>query len=275
MPRVVPSQVVETIEKLYYTKEGGDSEWPKDIPMNQAHCATMGAILSLVQQIPNELITLDAEQFFRFEASRQAIQAAIEKSMGQRLDEAGVHPIHLSPIPGLGSENPIRLLHSCLAQCPDEFPSSQTAELLFIERDSAYRESLRQDTSSMNHALANGEWKAATVIAGSLLEALLLWGIEKHGDPAITTAVTTLKAKGELRSNLPGECKEWHLPDYIKVAAFMKLIADESARQAELAKDFRNLIHPGRALRLQQTCNRGTALSAVSAVEHVVNDLSR
>ena len=159
MPRVVPSQVVETIEKLYYTKEGGDSEWPKDIPMNQAHCATMGAILSLVQQIPNEFITLDAEQFFRFEASRQAIQAAIEKSMGQRLDEAGVHPIHLSPIPGLGSENPIRLLHSCLAQCPDEFPSSQTAELLFIERDSAYRESLRQDTSSMNHALAMASGK--------------------------------------------------------------------------------------------------------------------
>ena len=274
MPRVVPSQVVETIEKLYYTKEGGDSEWPKDIPMNQAHCATMGAILSLVQQIPNEFITLDAEQIFRFEASRQAIQAAIEKSMGQRLDEAGVHPIHLSPIPGLGNENPIRLLHSCLAQCPDEFPSPATAELLFIESDSEYRLSLRRDISSMNQALTNGEWKAATVLAGSLLEALLLWAIKRQEEDSIAGAVEALKGKKKLSSRVSEDPTNWYLSDYINVAAHMGLIQESTTRQAELAKDFRNLIHPGRAIRLQQDCTRATALSAVSAVEHVVNDFA-
>jgi hypothetical protein len=44
--------------------------------------------------------------------------------------------------------------------------------------------------------------------------------------------------------------------------------------QCRLAKDYHNLIHPGRAQRLAQVCNRGTALSAVAAVEHVVNGLT-
>src|SRR2546429_6882967 len=33
------------------------------------------------------------------------------------------------------------------------------------------------------------------------------------------------------------------------------------------------LIHPGRAQRLAQNCDRGTALSCVAALEHVVRDL--
>jgi hypothetical protein len=50
--------------------------------------------------------------------------------------------------------------------------------------------------------------------------------------------------------------------------------ADDTAQQARLGKDFRNLIHPGRASRLGKICDRGTALSALAAVEHVVRDLT-
>lgn len=39
---------------------------------------------------------------------------------------------------------------------------------------------------------------------------------------------------------------------------------------ALIAKDSRNLIQPGCSLRLQQVCDRGTALAAVSAFEHVI-----
>lgn len=68
--------------------------------------------------------------------------------------------------------------------------------------------------------------------------------------------------------------EEWLLPHYIKVAADLNLVGAETATQCLLAKDFRNLIHPGRAQRLGQVCNRGMALSAVAAVEHVINDLT-
>jgi hypothetical protein len=41
-----------------------------------------------------------------------------------------------------------------------------------------------------------------------------------------------------------------------------------------LAKDFRNLIHPGRAERLQQKATRGSAAQGVAAVSLTVEDLS-
>ncbi len=51
------------------------------------------------------------------------------------------------------------------------------------------------------------------------------------------------------------------------------MIKEDTAIQARLAKDYRNLIHSGRAQRLGQICDRGTDLSAVAALERVVRDL--
>ena len=61
---------------------------------------------------------------------------------------------------------------------------------------------------------------------------------------------------------------------YIKVARHLALIEDDTEKQADLARGFRNLIHPGRSARLAKVCDRGTALSALAAVELIVRDLS-
>jgi len=58
------------------------------------------------------------------------------------------------------------------------------------------------------------------------------------------------------------------------VARRLQLIEPETATQAQQARSFRNLIHPGRAARLGQKCDRGTALSALAAVELTVRDLT-
>jgi hypothetical protein len=76
-----------------------------------------------------------------------------------------------------------------------------------------------------------------------------------------------------LRQKPPTGLEQWDLHQFIEVAAEGDSIGTDTASQARLAKDFRNLIHPGRALRLERVCDRGTALSAVAAVEHVVRDL--
>ena len=52
------------------------------------------------------------------------------------------------------------------------------------------------------------------------------------------------------------------------------LIDGETTKQADLAREFRNLIHPGRSARLAKICDRGTALSALAAVELIVRDIS-
>jgi ribosomal protein L30E len=138
-----------------------------------------------------------------------------------------------------------------------------------------FRQSLRIDISNATRALANAEWKAATVLAGSVVEALLLWALLQRPTD-IPKAIAALLKKGTLGKD-PGtnlESESWVLHVYIEVAAELNVIKTDTATQARLAKNFRNLIHPGRTLRLGQVCNRGTALSALAAVEHVVGDLT-
>lgn len=68
--------------------------------------------------------------------------------------------------------------------------------------------------------------------------------------------------------------ERWVLHEYVEVAAHLDLIESETTALVRQAKDFRNLIHPGRAIRLGQKCDRATALAALAAVEFVVRDLT-
>jgi hypothetical protein len=157
-----------------------------------------------------------------------------------------------------------------LAKCSDQYPTKATSELLFVE--SGYRDVLRLDISAVDRALSQGEWKAATVLAGSVVEALLLWAIKKKPSSDVQTAISALTTARTI-TKVPSDPDRWNLAEYLEVALQLKLIGDATAQQVRLAKDFRNLIHPGRSIREKQDCNRATALSTVSAVEHVFTDL--
>src|SRR5262249_46478719 len=87
-------------------------------------------------------------------------------------------------------------------------------------------------------------------------------------------AVRGLLASQTLGSAPPSNIERWGLHEYIEVALDLGVISAAAAGQARLAKDFRNLVHPGRAARLGMVCDRGTALTALAAVELVVRDLS-
>jgi hypothetical protein len=87
-------------------------------------------------------------------------------------------------------------------------------------------------------------------------------------------AVTALVENGTFRQRPSNNPEEWVLHNYIEVAAHLGIIRTDTVTEARLAKDFRNLIHSGRAQRLGQKCDRGTALASVAALEHVVRDLS-
>jgi hypothetical protein len=97
------------------------------------------------------------------------------------------------------------------------------------------------------------------------METLLLWSIERAG---ITAPIEGM------RKNANPSPEYWTLEDYLTAAEIRKLIKPDTIVQARLAQNFRNLIHPGRAKRLAQACNRGTALGAIAAVELIVVDLT-
>jgi hypothetical protein len=66
----------------------------------------------------------------------------------------------------------------------------------------------------------------------------------------------------------------WELHHFIEVAGHLELLKPDTCSAARLARSFTNLIHPGRAARPAQTCDRATARSAIGALQHVIQDLS-
>lgn len=136
------------------------------------------------------------------------------------------------------------------------------------------RANLRNDIGAVNRALSDGEWKGATVLAGAAIEAILLWDLQNRRAANVPAAVAALVANHTFTAAPPTDLENWSLHHYTEVEAYLGIIAPETAIEIRLAKNFRNLIHPGRAQRLEQKCDRGTALSSVAALDHVVRDLS-
>jgi hypothetical protein len=263
MPRIVPSQVVDYIAGLPLRESNGI------VRMGDAGRAGLSATLDLLTQIPDELLTMDRAAYASFVHAKAQIEDIIATWTANQTAGHSLITFQFGV-----SQNPLATISRALTNCPDESPAPSTSELSFIS-DTDLRTSLRNDMGAINRALSNGEWKAATVLAGSGIEALLLWALQRRPPVDVTTAIAGLRTSGILTRQPNSDLESWDLHEYTEVAANLGVITDDTAAQTRLARRFRNFIHPGRAQRLAQKCDRATALSAVAGVEHVVRDLSR
>lgn len=248
MPKVVPSQIIALIDQAF----PNCATQPK-FQVHSGSAATLSAIVSLAEEIPDELLTISGEDYTDLIHGMEALAHSVEHWNARGGDE---------PPKYIKDKSPVAIIREALDKCRDESPSPGTAELTFIS-DVALRESIRMDMSTANSAIHNAEWKAATVLAGAAVEALLLWSIQR--DSAKLAAVSK-KPKGAP--------EDWGLAGLIDVSVELGLIRKPTADQARLGKDFRNLIHPGRAQQTSAVCNKGTALAALAAAELVATDLS-
>ena len=267
MPRVVPSQVVAFIDEAFSWARRQKEDSGDRVTLSQSDA--LAALLELLDRLPDNTLTLNSSDYSNYVVSVAAIRDQIEhwRAHGEAKRAA------LKTVSGLPRLNPVTLIRRALATCPDEGPVPTTSGLVFIT-DNDLRLALCTDIGSIETALANGEWKAATVLSGSVVEALLLWALNQKLPAEITSAVTAVVRSKAIHKDPPKDLNEWSLHHYIEVAAHLRLIESETADQTRLAQDFRNLIHPGRSQRLQQKCDRATAYSAVAAVHHTVRDLS-
>ena len=264
MPRIVPSRVVEFISTAISKGETSQDV----VNMSTIGAPSLSATLALVDQIPDELLTMDGPTYAALILGKEQIKDILETWRNNLNAGRQKQPFTFGP-----PTNPLAIIRDALAKCPDESPSPSTSELTFIA-DTDLRMNLRTDIGAINRALSDGEWKGATVLAGSVIEALLLWALGQRPSAARSAAIGSLVANGSLDRTPPTDLDDWNLHQYTEVAANLNVITSDTAKQVRLAKAFRNLIHPGRAQRLAQKCDRGTALSAVAGVEHVVRDLS-
>lgn len=267
MPRIVPSQVVALIDKVF--PEAQENRTADKFTLHRDHALGLAGIVRLVDQIPDELLRLEGERYAEFIAALEGIRQSLETWPHQGVSH------QLGKIRGLYKLNPLSIVRGALASCPDDYPPEEIAGLEFID-DAEHRENLRLDVAGINRAFANNEYKAATVLAGSAIEALLLWALERHTEERIQEALDTVIGAGWFKRRPGRELTgpEWGLRQYSEVAGELAVIKKRTRESLRLATDFRNLIHPGRAKRLNETCDRGTALSTMGGLEFVLRDLS-
>jgi hypothetical protein len=270
MPHVVPSDVVGYIDRSVrpdITNRVSDS-----------NVSQLLALLELIEEVPRHLLQLDSSNYAALIAATADLQARVDayRSMSLRDRMSGTDNVLLPSLSAFGDATALKIIRDQLAQCPDEVPTPTTAALKFIV-DPVQREAIRIDLSTVASSLANNEWKAATILAGSLIEALLLWAIKQRTTdvPAVISALVKSGVFKGKQAPDPGDPDDWKLFQYIPVARELKEIEPRTAKIADEVRDFRNLIHPGLTVRSGQACTRGTAHSAYGALQLVIEDLTK
>lgn len=245
MSRILPSQAVAAIEALFpdLLKSRKAAEPQPILPYARAR--DVSAALAVLAEVPSELLQLTGSELADLVVTRAKANAFVESCA--RPFEGGRFGTGDQSMSG----DVLLALLGLLKRCPDQAVPASTADLLFIT-DPAIRESLRVDVAEVNRAITDGEWKSATVVCGSVIEALLLWVLNQHL-PAARASAAKLRSNGVLSATKPA-LEEWDLHQYIEVAADLGLLkSDDTLPQLRLAKNFRNLIHPGRSIRLART----------------------
>jgi hypothetical protein len=131
MPRIVPSQVVALIDKVF--PEASASPQPDKFALNHSHATQLASIVRLVDEIPDELIHLDSPQYAEFIAALESIRQSLQTWPRQGSSHT------LQKVRGLYKLNPITLIRRALAACPDDYPPAGVAGLEFID-DAELRE---------------------------------------------------------------------------------------------------------------------------------------
>jgi hypothetical protein len=270
VPTVVPSQIVRFIDASLGVFIAGQ----QSTALHPSVCGALNALIRLIEELPNSLLPCEPEAYSHLIRSMESIRFAVERAGSQESRSyATSGPPQLQPDGG-GQPSQVSIIRDVLAGCPDEMPPRHSSDLSFV-KDPAIRDALLLDLEATRLALLNSEWKAATVFGGSLVEALLLWAVEKQAPADIQAAGSAAVTRQALPKRPPSNPLDWVLNEYVEVAIDLALIEAATGAQVRLAKDFRNLIHPGRAIKKQEACDRGTALAASAAVELVSRDLQR
>lgn len=265
MARVLPSDVVHLIDRYWLGENNRDGRMPQTLGPDQA--ARVAGVVRLSEAIAEELLPSDTAAYQAFLIGVTACKSAVASWESGTSYE--LRHYHGSPEP-----HPLIQIRDALLRCADSGSTEGTAALSFIS-DSALRDVLQQDLSDAARALGNGEWKAATVLAASVAEALLLWVLSQQAEADLVDHVTSIPIRRDARSNMSTHQQMEHAAFgwFISTTKALGLIEAADAELLNRVADFRNLIHPGKALRTGYDCSRSTAHVAYGGVLRLVDVL--
>jgi hypothetical protein len=243
MPKILPSQVVSAIDVMF----GSNRNELDGRSVAHTYRAEVHALLGLLDEVPSELFDLSSADYLEFSRCRAVLATSL--ALWNADDPR--------PARDVDGKDAVERIRRLMKQCHDE-PSPPEPELPFIA-DTDIRFGIEDRIRAAWTDFNAQEWMGATVFAGAALEALLLWALKQ-----VPLANTSKRPLDRL-----------HLTDLISLAASNGVIDAGTEQQAGLAKDARNLIHPGRALRSGEACNKATALAALAAVYRLIEQLKK
>ena len=258
MPHAFPSQIIG-----FLTYHFGDKSSVPAISVGKV--GVIAGFLELYDSLPPELIRLQAGDYAQLIAEIGSVRIALD----QWRQTANARSFKDTP-------NAIRIAWQIIEMLKDSV-SAATYDLGFIS-DPALREMIGLDIAAVATDLHSGEWKSATIIAGSCCEALLLFGLqtkEARAPGTIPTAVAAISWRGSPPPSSDLIHRAWDLFSYAEVAGEIKLIGKVTKTELEPAREYRNLIHPAKTMRDKIRLDRGTAYVAAGALEHVISDLRK
>ena len=127
----------------------------------------------------------------------------------------------------------------------------------FISGDE-FRSGLESDYQELNSCMQMGAWKAAQVLAGSIIEAILI-------DYLIAIEYQKLSSS---------EILKWDLSKAITACRGDGILSEKTEHLSHVIRSYRNLIHPGRVVRLDEVANAQGAKIAQALVEIVIEEIS-
>lgn len=125
--------------------------------------------------------------------------------------------------------------------------------------DEEFRSSLSSDYRELALCMEAGAWKAVHVLAGSIIETIL---------------IDTLLV-GDYKKRTGNDPLKMDLYKAIEASKSEKIISSKEADLSNVIKSYRNLIHPGRKLRLKEEVDKNSASIANSLVNMIVTKVRK
>lgn len=269
MPVVVPSRIVETLDRALPQLQAQQADSKVQVKLDRGRAGFLRGVLELVGQLPDHLLPTDADRYIELVAGKEAIRHQLDVVWLNNTDP-------LRELPGYGV-SPLTLIRRALAECPDQTPTFADSDRFAFMGDQALEHSLALDVASAEAGLARSDFKVAIVMSGASIEALLLWAISKALSNNARRAIVAQQSQhfSPKAQSTTTDILEWALPDLIQLSSRAKLIDERATTLAGFAKDFRNLIHPGREQRTGIAGSRSNAATAVAALETVIEQVSK
>lgn len=149
----------------------------------------------------------------------------------------------------------------------------ETRRFAFVQ-DSQLRSIVERDYAELIVKLyPSGAWKSCVILAGSILEAILVDRLSQSTRLGLATASPRVPVN---RRGVRIPMDDWKLVDLINISVDIGAIQDDPAETIHrVLRDYRNFVHPKKEIRAAHECAKAEAMVSIGALDSICNYLDK